>query len=235
MNSSPLDDEMKGILDRADELAKELEIEYTASAQCAVVTERAKNLFHEVLVKIRSSLDFVMCRIYRKYSTLQGKEKAKWERGAAFPICDKADAFGEKLARLGLSRLETEQPELYAKVRQCQPFMTKNKTLLLLRELSNLGKHVRLAKQVLELRPAKRFTGPNGQIAIATEGTVFNDGKSVGPWPDCSVEDITWATIQAYTEDGSRVFPEPVWLCLDLRVSFRSYIQEIILLVSCQF
>jgi hypothetical protein len=202
-----------------------------ASAKCAVVTERAKNLFHEVLIKLRSSLDFVMCRIYRMFSTLQGEKKAKGERQVVFPFCDKETEFRRKLKSVGLSCLETQNPALYALLRQSQPFRNKNRVWLAFREFSNLGKHVKLAKQVVKLRPAKRFTGPDGQVAIVTEGTISNHGKSDGPWPNCRGVDITWATIEVYMEDGEDVFPGPLLFCLDLRLSLRSYVQEILALL----
>lgn len=235
-NSLPLDDEMKGILARADELARELDTEYKVSAGLGVVTERARNLFHEVLVKLRSSLDFVMCRIYNKHSSLQGVERAKGERRAGLPICDAEDVFNRKLKSLGLSHLAEGKSDLYAKLRQSQPFLTKkattkNNSLVFIRELSNLGKHVRMAKQDVRLRPARRFTGPDGQVAIATEGVVFNDGKSDGPWSNCTIENVTWATFVAYTDSGEPIFPEPVFLCLELRLWVRSYVQEIVALI----
>jgi hypothetical protein len=116
-------------------------------------------------------------------------------------------------------------------LRQPQPFLTKKETLLIFREFSNLGKHVKLAKQDVKLRPAKRFTGPDGQVSIATGGVIFNKGKSVGPWPNCTVENVTWATFAAYKESGEAIFPDPDLLCLDLRLATRRYVQKILALI----
>ena len=66
-----MDLEMQGILDRADELTKDLVQEYGACVQRGEVSERAKNLFHEVTIKIRSALDFVMNRIFKEYTNLK--------------------------------------------------------------------------------------------------------------------------------------------------------------------
>ena len=51
-----LDAEMQGIFDRADELTQDLMREYKACAEAEKehVPERARNLFHEVLVKLRA-------------------------------------------------------------------------------------------------------------------------------------------------------------------------------------
>lgn len=229
MKPTNLDAEMKGVFDRADELAKELEAEYMASAECAVVTERAKNLFHEVLVKIRSSLDFVMYRIYRKYSSYQGEKKVKKERHAGFPICDKETVFNKKLKDLGLSHLETETPELYAKLRQPQPFMTKSKTLLILRDLSNLGKHVKLAKHDVKLQPAKKATGPYG-VMVMSEGAVFkNGGKPVDNSPDWEVQNIIWQTISVYNESDEISTPDI--FCRALCQDNRNYVESLLPLI----
>jgi len=231
MNSSPMDDEMKGLLDRADELAAELAKEYHSCAQCGTVTERAKNLFHDMLVKFRSALDFAMFRIYAKHSQLEGHDKAEGERRAGFPICDQEKKFRDKLKSLGLLYLETANPALYKKLRQPQPFATNSRTLLIFRHLSNLGKHKMLAVQHCKRRPARRFTAPDGRVAIVTEGVSFNHGKSLEPWPNCVVENVIWATFEAYEESGDAIFPKPDSLCVDLRLSMREYIQQLIALI----
>ena len=228
MNSSPMDDEMKGLFDRADELAAELAREYQSCAECGTVSERSKNLFHDILVKLRSALDFAMFRIYAKHSQLEGHDKAEGERRAGFPICDQEKKFRHKLRSLGLLYLETANPPLYKKLREPQPFATNSRTLLVFRDLSNLGKHKMFAVQQCKRRPARRFTAPDGRVAIVTEGVSFSDGKSVEPWPNCAVENVTWATFEAYEESGDVIFPGPDSLCLGLRLSTRQYIQELV-------
>lgn len=50
-----MDSELQGILDRADELTEEFRKEFERCIENMSVTERAKNLFHEVLIKTRAA------------------------------------------------------------------------------------------------------------------------------------------------------------------------------------
>ena len=83
MRDDSVDPEMQGILDRTAELMRDLANEYDACGQRGKVSERAKNLFHEVLVKIRSSLDFTMNRIFNSHTQFTGTKKARAERRVA--------------------------------------------------------------------------------------------------------------------------------------------------------
>jgi len=51
-----LSSQVESMLDRADELLRELKDEYDGCLQAHSVTERAKNLTHEVLEKLRNAL-----------------------------------------------------------------------------------------------------------------------------------------------------------------------------------
>jgi len=227
MNPSPLVVEMQSILDRADELAGELAKEYELSARRGAVTERARNLYHEILVKLRSALDFAMFRIFTKYSAFHGQQRAKSGRKAIFPICDSEQRFCEHLESLGLDHLDRANPELCNKLRRIQPFVTKHKGLLILRDLSNMGKHRMLPRQAYLPQPATRYTAPDGKVVLCSRGVVFNNGKSDQPWPNCRVEQVVWGIFAAYDDSDQEVFPSPDWLCLDLRSGIGSYLQKL--------
>ena len=228
MKPANLDDEMRGIFDRADELTGELIREYEVCAQMGEVSERAKNLFHEVLIKIRSALDFAMRRIFDKHTTHQGKEKDKIGRQAGFPICDNKNEFCKKLKKLGLSHLEENNPDLYKKLLQAQPFKTGKREPRFLRELSNLGKHVELAAQHCNLQDAEKITRPNGTIAVFSKGSGFvdRDGKPVDPGPDCEIQNIICANFSV-----SNKVSMPDILCRVLCQDTRRYVAGLLLLI----
>ena len=208
---------MQGIFGRADEVTRDLISELETCAQKGEVSERAKNLFHEVLVKIRSSLDFAMHRIFDRHTSLASKENVK----VYFPIVVAADTFDDKLKRLGLSCLKDSRPELYQKILQAQPFSTKRRDLLWLRELSDRGKHVELAPWDCLRQKAKEVTRPDGFKVVFTEGVEFlgPDGSPVDPTSGCDVEDIIWATFNVYRSSGKITMPESMCriLCQDTR------------------
>ena len=231
MNTDTLDDEMRGIFDRADELLQDLAQEYQACAQVSKVSERVKNLFHEVLVKVRSALDFAMNRIYSKHSTLRGKAKIKRGRNVGFPIYEDKDKFDNKLESLGLSHLETDNPGLYGKLLKSQPFETGTQKLMNFRDLSNLGKHVKFARQDCKVQNAKKITATNGAFAIFSVGSGCFDkqGKPVGPAADSKVEEVELATFTLSHKSG-RVW-EPCFFCQEFCLSTRRYIESLLPLI----
>lgn len=231
MNTDTLDDEMKGIFDRADELTQNLAQEYQECAQARKVSERAKNLFHEVLVKVRSALEFAMNRIYNEHTTLKDEKKATTERYVGFPICEKEGKFNKKLKDIGLSHLATANPGLYEKLLKPQPFKTGKQTLLILRDLSNLGKHVKLARQDCKVQNAKKITRANGVVNIFTKGCCYFDkyGKPVEPAADSEVEEIKLATFSLSHRSGT--LWEPYFLCQTFCLDTPRYIKSLLPLI----
>jgi len=221
---------MQGIFDRADELTQELLQEYGACAQRGEVSERAKNLFHEVLVKVRSALDFAMNRIYNVHSTLPSKKKTAMAKHVLFPICEQEKQFSDNLRKYGLSHLEHDEPDLYRLIRQPQPFATKRNDFLLLRELSNLGKHVQLAVQECKLQKGKKVTKQNGSVMKFTEGVTFHrNGIQVDPSVYGEVQDVTLASFDIH--HGPIKMWEPHLQCLAFCLSGRRYINKLLALL----
>jgi len=70
MGEQRMGPELKSILDRADELLKDLEGEYTRCLHSHKVTERAKNITHEILEKLRNALDQTMRKAWENTSRL---------------------------------------------------------------------------------------------------------------------------------------------------------------------
>ena len=231
-----MDQEMQGILDRADELTRDLAQEYEACAQRGEVSERAKNLFHEVTIKIRSALDFAMNRIFDKHTNLKDndkdkkKDKKKIKRRVYFPIFKDRKQFNKKLEEYGLSDLEQSKPDLYTKILEPQPFSSKRDDLMWLKELSNLGKHVQLALQDCQVKRGKRIAKPDGSIAMFTEGVKFyQGGKEVDPSIYGDVQDINWATFNVDHNSGVYM---PDLYCRMLCQDTRRYMEELLALIE---
>lgn len=223
---------MSGIFERADELARDLLEEYDACAQAGQVSERAKNLFHEIMVKLISALDITMNRLFDKSTSLTGRKRAKAGRSVYFPTCRDETKFNEKLRGWALQHLQQIDPALYDKLRQSQPFASNREDLLWLRDFSNQGKHVSLAGQTCELKPAKRVTKPNGAVVIFTDGVTFNrsDGTTIEQSQLGDVEDVTMAHFEASGRQSK--MGDPGLKCLCYCQDCRRYIEKLLLLIG---
>jgi len=225
-----MDAEMAGILSRADELLHQLKDEYVGHVKDMVVTERAKNLFHETLLKIRTSLEFLMRRTFDNYSRLSDEKKQK--AMVYFPICDSEDDFRRKLKRVGLDNLHQDNLELYERLRSAQPYSSERKDLVYLRELTNLGKHVRLAAQECSAKPATQVTGPSGTVTY-TKDVTFRSMKIMGapldpktqrikPIPGVSSKEVTLVSFDVEGYKG----PDPVLFCTALLQGTRRFVEK---------
>ena len=227
-----LDAELLGVLDRVDELCAELATEYGKCAETKKVTERARNIFHDVLVKVRAALDMVFHRIVLKYAPCLPACRARTGR-ANFPICDTEADFRTKLGRAGLGDLEAVAPALCASVRQAQPFATGRSDLIALRNLANMGKHEKLALQTCTSRPAKRVTSSRGTI-IYTRGVSFLCKEIIGipvneetnqprEGKEWTHEDIEWVSFDV---EGLPCV-DPVVFCWSLSKALRQHLSEL--------
>ena len=224
-----MDSELKGILDRADELVEDFRNELERCIENMSITERAKNLFHEVLIKLRSALDIAMSKAWAKHISpiLQTNKVPKIH----FPICDKLQNFSDSMKRMKMQNLETQNRELYNLILRGQPFSTGKKHLSDFRDLANLGKHTRLVLQELESKEPIRVTAPQGTM-IYSKATQFPSGRIAGtpvdpdsqriiPTSDVKDEEIIWVqcSVEGYGHD-SLVF------CLELCQGTRRFLQE---------
>lgn len=223
-----MDAEMAGVLDRTGELIKELEREYDVHVKEDIITERARNLFHEALVKMRSALDMCMCRIWERCvpDSLSDKERRYAERSRGFPICDDHAGFDRKLASMKLESIEHSYPEIYSLLIQPQPFKTGKDDLKLLRDMANLGKHVRLVKQSRSARMASRAKLSSGWTvavvpAVESEAEAIERmGKNVDR---ATIEKFVWVDIAI---EGYDV--HPYWLLKSQYTSLRRYVPKLL-------
>jgi hypothetical protein len=174
-----------------------------------------------------------MCRIWQKYAptTLTEEHRRKLEKRVYFPIsvCD-AD-FQSALKDMKLN-LEVVNESLYDLILQAQPFSTKRPDMWQLRELGNLGKHVRLAKQTRQSRAASRATMSDGSMIVVAppiESDVSQRVRDVrermGDKVDPStVENVEW--VQFSVDEGPDV--DPVIFCLSLSTSIEPYLSRLL-------
>lgn len=230
-----MDAELKSVLDRADELLQDLLQEYDKCVGTQNVTFRAQNLFHEVLLQLRSALDMTMVRIWEKYAApnLGENERPDVARRVSFPICETPKKFKKALAKIHIRHIEQDEKELYDLILKAQPFCTKRADLANLKDWSNLGKHVRLVRHECDARPATRVTTHQGTM-IYTHGVRFHGQHIMGapidpvtdrivPAPNVQIEDITYVSFAL--EDSET---NPIVFCQSLCQSTRKFLEMLL-------
>ena len=226
---------MTGIFDRADELIRELAEEYRRCLATQVVTERAKNLFHEVMIKLRSSLDMTMFRVWEKYGKPNFSEAkvTAAARRVHFPISDDQNAFRKRLDDLGLSSLAQTNKCVYEAIERAQPWSTNRHDLRHLRDLANLAKHVRLVPQVAESQLARKVAGPQGSV-VYTAGVKFHMERIVGapidpdthepiPTEDVTVRHVNLVT---FVVEGYNIM-DPLIFCISMCQGARRLVERL--------
>ena len=171
---------VESMLARADELLEDLESEYKDCLKNQNVTERAMNLTHEVLEKLRSVLDQTMRIMWDKYISPHLSEQDKKRSRVYFPIVDDLNAFCSTLGRGCMTDLDKAHKNFYDFILIKQPFSSdENRWLKLLSDIAAEGKHVRLTPQKrMETRRIK-VSGGGGSVSWDPSSVKFGGGVSV--------------------------------------------------------
>lgn len=202
--------EIKSILDRADELLKDLEEEYKDCLQTHKITAWSKNITHEVFEKLRSALDQTMMRAWEKYISPNLSDQQKKRVRVYFPVAGDLNSFHSTLGRGSMTNLDKINKKLYDFLLNQQPFTSAdNQWLDLLNKIVAEGKHIRLT-------PQKRIETIN-RVKVTSSG-----GGSVSWDPSCvkygSEVKVLGAPIDPKTQ---RIVPTPgVTEKLEIWVSF---------------
>lgn len=176
-----MDPELASMLNRADELLLEFEQECRQCLSSEHVSDRARNLAHEVLGKLRDSLDHAMRRTWNKHVAPHLSEHDRQKSRVYFPVTPDSHAYESTLGRARMTDCAASNPELYEFLREKQPFASEeNEWLRVLSELAAEGKHERLVPQRrMEMRRIT-VTGPQGgSVSWASAGVTFGHGVSV--------------------------------------------------------
>ena len=143
-----MDSELEGMLDRAAELLEELEREYERCLRERSVSERAKNLTHEVLEKVRNALDHTMRRAWVKYTEPNLSAEDRRHARVYFPVAKDEQRFQSILGMGRMKGLKKSHKDLYDFVVSQQPFSSPdNRWLQHLAGIAAEGKHIVLAPQ----------------------------------------------------------------------------------------
>jgi hypothetical protein len=206
-----MDSELASMLDRADELFGDLEGEYKNCLKAKKVSERAKNLAPEIVVKLRSVLDHAMIRAWDKYVSphLSEQDRSRTRKHVYFPITSNLESFRSKLGEGRMGDLDKVHKNLYDFLLSKQPFSAEeNRWLDLLTKIAAEGKHIQL--------PPQKLTEKIGRITVSSStGAVSWDASSVRFGAGVA---IMGAPVDAVTQ---RVVPTPgVTQRVDILVAF---------------
>ncbi|PWJ84378.1 hypothetical protein C8D77_13312 [Mesorhizobium loti] len=135
-------------LERAEELLAELRTEYERSLVGQTVSERASQLTHEVLERLRSVLDRVARRYWRTHVAPALSEDDRKRALIYFPISNDLHEFDSTLGRWRWKHVAQAHRPIYELFLQRQPFQSsENRWLKILDELAVQGKHIDLVPQ----------------------------------------------------------------------------------------
>lgn len=168
-----MDSELKSMLDRADELLDELKDEYESSLKANKVTEKAKNLTHEALEKLKNALNHTMAKVWEKIIAPDLSDEDKKERAISFPTSDNLNSFRSVLGRAKMTGADKTHKNLYDFLLRKQPFSSSdNQWLRLLSEISGKGKHVGLTPQKMQKVTHRKKYKSKGLFVISLDGDI---------------------------------------------------------------
>ncbi|MCD4784102.1 MAG: hypothetical protein K8T10_09800 [Candidatus Eremiobacteraeota bacterium] len=164
--------EIAGMFDRAEELIRELEDEYTRCKKERDITEKLKNITHELIEKLRHILDHATRVAWEKYIAPKLNKEEKGKARVYFPITNKTEGFKSILGRAKMQNLEKVNKVFYDFLLKQQLFSSsKNKWLIQLANLAAEGKHVEFVPQRIKKHHLKTLTTPEGiNIILETAG-----------------------------------------------------------------
>ena len=134
------------MFNRAEELIGDLMKEYKKCIESGNISEKAKNITHEIIEKYRNILDHSF-RIYwdKKYLCLYKDEHVP----VYFPIYEKRSSFENRLEWQKMKNLKNKDPHMYDFLLNHQVFTNKKYQWLFdLSRMVGKGKHERFSEQV---------------------------------------------------------------------------------------
>jgi hypothetical protein len=169
------------MLKRADELLKDLEGEYQKCLEAQKVSERAKNLAPEVVVKLRSALDHAMRWAWNKHVSPNLVEQDRKSANVYFPITSDLHSLQSTLGRAGMYNSNKTYKHLYDFLLKKQPFSAEeNRWLDILNSIAVEGKHIRLTPQKLTERMRQiSVSSPSGTVSWNASAVRFGAGVSI--------------------------------------------------------
>ena len=146
------------------------------------MSERAENITHEILEKLRNTLDHTMRRAWVKYIAPNLPEEDKKRAIVYFPIVSDLSSFRSTLGRGRgcMANLDEVHKNLYDFLLKKQPFSSEeNRWLKLLSEIAVEGKHVQLTPQKRRETRRIKVSGGGGSVSWDSSSVKFGVGVSV--------------------------------------------------------
>ncbi len=161
--------EIDGMLKRSEELLHDLSNEYHECISEDKITERLKNITHEIIEKDRHILDKIMRTIWNNYS-LSNKDR----HDIYFPIVFSDSNFSKKMKHFKMADLEIKNKALYDYLLSIQPYKhRRNEWLRQLTKIAGEGKHEQYKDQ-------KRKDFLHYTITTPDEGTRVSWAEPIG-------------------------------------------------------
>jgi len=143
-----MDNYLESMFVRTEVWLGELEEEYNICLHSRTVSNKAKNLTHEILEKLKNTLDHTMSKFWIKYIAPNLSEEERKKVRPGFPIGKSFNALPSVLGKMNMLDLENTHKDFYNFLLEKQPFSSEeNRWLELLKELSGKGKHFQLIPQ----------------------------------------------------------------------------------------
>lgn len=172
-------------LDRADELAADMEREHQRSLQKREVSARAVHLTHEVCERLRSVLDRLARAYWEKHVAPDLPEEDREAAVIYFPIVKKNEAFDAVMGRWRWKAIKDQHQPIADYLRSLQPYVSSSNDLLrILNELALQSKHIDLVPQKRVEQRRVAVTGPNGgQVSWGGNSLNFGPGGGIALGP----------------------------------------------------
>ncbi|KKM06500.1 hypothetical protein LCGC14_1743390 [marine sediment metagenome] len=162
-------EEIDGMLKRSEELLLDLSNEYHECISENKITERLKNITHEIIEKDRHILDKIMRIIWNKYWSSN-----KGQHDIYFPITKSDSLFSKKMSRNKMADLEIKNKALYDYLIYIQPYKhARNDWLSQLTKIAGKGKHDHYKDQ-------KRKDFLHTTITTLDVGTIISWAEPIG-------------------------------------------------------
>ncbi|MCH8851040.1 MAG: hypothetical protein IID41_00145 [Planctomycetes bacterium] len=165
-------EDIKAILEVAEELYARIEQEYQRSLKVKSISPKLAVLIKNYLENLRSPLDYIAREISE--NTL-GKSMKPY-----FPVACRDQPTFTKHMKKNLPDLQNQEPRLFRKIEQNQPFQPNGcKALAKLSELVNENKHDRLTEQTKTERRGLDIKFPGGAGISMGPGCSISGGGSI--------------------------------------------------------
>lgn len=167
--------EIDGMLKRSEELLLDLSNEYHKCISEDKITERLKNITHEIIEKDRHILDKIMRIIWNIYyfPSLSNTDQQE-KHNIYFPITSSDSHFSAKMSNNNMADLEIKNKALYDYLISIQPYKhRRNEWLRQLTKIAGEGKHEQYKDQ--QRKDFLHYT-----ITTPDEGTRVSWAEPVG-------------------------------------------------------